>query len=977
VATPETLQVAGLQLANNDFTASPPGSLALADNVVIDAKGVAQPRNGQMWLATLNAVLDLPFALGELQSNLISQYGLSKTDTSQGLGYQNAGAVTSYAGGPYNPVGCDGVSTSYMRMKFCLASLFLHFCCASGPKCLETYNGSPRAAGSPPALGGFAQINSTNGTPTAFLPYNSSVAYRVTIKRTSSVSGVPRIGATSDRILATNRIIIPKGAAVRSGTLVTVTLPVSESLLAIPGLSSGDQFLLTGGDPAIIDGAYTVVSGTGGATPAVFTFNTVASGAATSTVQQEANPSISGVSAPVSTTVNALVPFSCVAGDVMQFWRSVATTDSSIEPLDDLYLCGEHTITSGEVSAGVVHFSDNTPEAVLNTPLYTNPSDGDGLGELGSNLPPPIYGDVCNFDSQTWYTNTVGQQFMELELLGCGGPGGVQDGDTFTISDGASVNKTITFKTSPSGLSQTYAVTDGTPSQNIAATAQAFVALFNLNLRTLGVQAYVTSGATDVPGKILIERADFGPQFNVKVSRPTSWSPALDPTTPTYSTNNAQANGLWNSKLQEPEAVPESNFRSIGVPNFYARRLFGLRNALIILKEGDGIWSLTGTGGNYTLTQISSANTIAPDCACIFADCVWAYTDQGILRITESGGAVVVSRPIETDLNRKLADFPNETYAWSFAVPYETERRVMFFVPFGPGTGQGGSPMLNAYCYSLATNAWTGPLYINNATITSGLVPTNKLLNLGIFDTLSAQGRLTIERKGTPPTPFFGLADPPDYLRVADAQRPINITAVVTGTGSSGDVLTLSSIGGIGVGSGLTQGSVAGFSLVMSKVVALRSDISPTSVQVADQAAGFTVAAALVFDPYTVLPQFLPQGGDPAVRKALTRITTIFKLGSFVNQQAAITVSTDQVQDELDIKAPFNGFGLNPFGVGPFGDPPPMVVDTTPNDPKWVNAGQFRVGLRLNEVWATMRLQGMALKLDSADGPVGRGGKPS
>src|SRR5581483_7687602 len=143
--------------------------------------------------------------------------------------------------------------------------------------------------------------------------------------------------------------------------------------------------------------------------------------------------------------------------------------------------------------------------------------------------------------------------------------------------------------------------------------------------------AFGTTDPNGIPGKLTLQRYDFEPAFTVVVTRKGSWTPGF-PVAGLSSTADTQANGLWNSKDAEPEAVPAINFRNVGTANFYGRRCFGLRNALIVLKEGDGIWSLTGSGGNYTLQQISTANTIAPDCAAVFADCVWAYTDQGILR---------------------------------------------------------------------------------------------------------------------------------------------------------------------------------------------------------------------------------------------------------------------------------------------------------------------------------------------------------
>ena len=47
MADPDILDISGLQLSNNTFSASPRGALSKATNGVISQKGVFQPRNGQ------------------------------------------------------------------------------------------------------------------------------------------------------------------------------------------------------------------------------------------------------------------------------------------------------------------------------------------------------------------------------------------------------------------------------------------------------------------------------------------------------------------------------------------------------------------------------------------------------------------------------------------------------------------------------------------------------------------------------------------------------------------------------------------------------------------------------------------------------------------------------------------------------------------------------------------------------------------
>jgi hypothetical protein len=950
----DTLEVSGLQLSNNDFTGSPPGSLAKADNCVISQKGVIQPRNGNAYQVGMASQFDLAFALAEFQGNLIVQYGLSKTDTSQALGYVGftGSSVNAYSGGPFNPVGDNGSATDYMRMKFCLASLFMHFCCASQPKCLETFNGTPRMAGlsrmPDPGPVNFEGFNAP-GSALDWMPYNTAVGYRTVLRRATS-SGVSLLSPPSAVAVVTNRFLCPIGGLVRTGgNLVTATFPSRIDV----NVFAGSTFTISPGEANFAAGTYTV-----GAIIAnnAFTFTSVGANVA-NTVAEEIN------FGPLSTQIVAFLPDTAIAGDFVRLYRSVPTSSSSIAPSENLYLTAEVVLTAGHIAAGAVAIFDYTPVSIPNDPLYTNPADGDGSGLDGGNLQPPIYGDVTNFDSATWYCNTRGQQSMNLEMLGVGATAGIQNNDTITIADSLH-SFTLTFKTTAVGATDVQIYSDGTPSENITWTTKSLVSKFVQNAHGFGWAMYSNSSVNSFPGKVQLARTDFSTDpIQVKVSRPSSWTPALASGTFTNSTGDARANGLCNSKLAIPEAVPTNNFRNVGVPNFYARRIFGLRNALIILKEGEGIWSLTGTAGDYNLVQISNANIIAPDCAVVCADAVWAYTDQGILRITDSGGCVVVSRAIETELIRLATLFPAETYAWSFAVAYETERRIMFFVPTGAGTGQGGSPQLQAYCYSLAANAWTGPVYVENTTATAGLVTTAKKLWLGLFDSALSVGLVSVERKTD------------SYLDLADG----GIVALLTTTPDPRVIQLVGQVPfPIVVGSGIEQNpsGLLGGTVYRTKVSAvLGNNLYRLAETQPFVTSGGAVPGATIYSPYLVEAQFLPQG-DPASRKALTRITTLYKQDEFANYFGNVTVETDAVQDEFQIPATFMGFGMNPFGATPFGDPTPLVVDSNPNDPKWVNAGQFRVGVRLHEVWVAMKLQGMKLNLEAATGPAGRGGKP-
>lgn len=956
MSDPVIQTVAGLQLSNNTFSASPPGSLSKALNGVISQKGVFEPRNGQDRLAATPAAPEIPFALGEFQQAILASYSESKTDPYE-LGFRSGVNITPYDDGPYNPVDYDGATTDYARMKFLGASLFLHFCCADGPRTLETYNDlKPRRSGLSRVPDLLMLMRQATGTQVGPIPYNSSVAFRYTHKKVTS-TGQVLISPVSQRFVMTNRFLATIGSMSRAGT--TVTVDIDEADFTQTPFGIGGTVTVSPGETDFPAGAKTLtnvqlISGGG-----VRLTWTEAGAATSSTADQEMMPGTTGA---VYGRASVKLPLDAAAGDIIQLYKSVATSSSAIDPSPDLYLCAEHLITGAEVAALALTIDDYTPQSVLQEPLYTNPTDGDGLGIEGQNFPPPIYADSANFDSRTFFLNTVGQQYLKLQLLGVGTPDGVQENDTITFNDTATATATTyTFKAAPGTPTEVRLITNGSPSWNIAWTtfylARA-TAGAGADLRALGIGVFAETSPNGYPGGIRIERTDYlQDAVQVKVSRPASWSPALQSATYTDSFAQESPNGLSYSKLGQPEAVPLLNTQKVGTSNYFGRRLFALKNSLIILKEGDGIWSLTGTDGNYSLLQISTANIIAPDCACVFADNVWAYTDQGILRISDSGGVQVVSRPIETELVRLATDLPAETYAWSYAVGYETERRVMFFLPFEEANDDtNGAPVMKAFCYSLATNAWTGPLEFNGTPV-SGLVTTGHKLVTGIYDDTFAAGRLTQERKTD------------SYLDVADAGIANTLLAMpntFSAASIGGIIINLAFLDGVRVGDGISQGTD-----IKTTIKAFRPDVGPTCVEVWE-VESWVLGAAFTYQHFDMEVEFLPEG-TPAARKALTRLVFLFKPEEFQNLAGKSTLFTDQMQDvdEIDTTAP--GYGLGSYGEDPYGDPSPMVVDVNPMSQKWTNAGQFFPGFKLEEVWFKFKLQGVGMKIDNADGPVGRG----
>lgn len=929
-------EVAGLQTSNNTFSATPPGSQFIAENVMIIQKGVGVPRNGQerAYVAPLggNPTEKLAMQLVEFSGSLLASWAEDKLSTTYELA-EAGNPSTAYAGGPYNPVDCDGVSTSYGRMKFGFAAQFLHFCTQAGAKVLESPSAKPRNAGllrMPDVRAAMLPNSTFSGGDSNWLPYGSSVAYRAVLRRPTS-TGVSLLSAPSGRTVVTNRIVAVKDGMTRSGgTTVTVTVAGGVN----PGLAIGDTFTLTPGEANFPAGQYTVASAGAGD----FTYANAGSNVS-NTLSQDFD------TGPRPVAVVIELPEDATTSTPARLYRSRSTTTTV--PSDELFLVNELTPSGSDITNGYIEYDDATPESVINEPLYTNPQTGEGATQ--ANFAPPLYRDLAWWNSAMWYLNTTGLQQLTIQMLGVGSPDGVQNNDTFTIAVPGATPLTVRFRDSPSVTEDVQIVSDGTPAFNIERTAQNFIVTLNDQLEFLNadVRVYYSSAQGEPPGRMLLQAIapDLGP-FGVTVSRPLTWTPAMDTLVPVESMAERRPNGLDHSKPGQPEAVPVTNRTAVGSASYDGARALALQNALLVFKQGDGIWAVTGQAP-YQVQQISTANLLAIDAAAVFADSAWAYTDQGILRISDAGGAVVVSRPIETELNALRYALPEETQDWSFAVPYEVERRIMFYVP--ADVDEDGRPQLQAYCYNNATDTWTKYTYEAFSGVVS---PTLQRLYLGTYDAEGSTSRITLERKGD------------GHLDVADESFSVNVIASQLDARGN-RVVRLSSNSNARAGNGLLQGDFR------TKLRVARPDLGSRWWQLWEDMP-FAVAGATIFRCYTVKTLFQPVGA-PSARKTLTRLSFLFKPEGYEALAGTALVLTDQVQAEVLFSAPFAGFGLTKFGGAPFGDPSPLVVDVNPLSAKWTNAAQFFVGFELSEVWTKFQFQGFTAMVSTQDGPIARG----
>lgn len=127
-----------------------------------------------------------------------------------------------------------------------------------------------------------------------------------------------------------------------------------------------------------------------------------------------------------TTTVNVAltitVPQGLNTNYFYQIYRSSVTqatgvaTLSDLIPTDEMQLVQEDAITDAQILAGVILFTDTSPDSLRGANLYTNPSSGEGIAN--ANEPPPLALDINRFKNVLFFANTRTQYRQIMSLLG-------------------------------------------------------------------------------------------------------------------------------------------------------------------------------------------------------------------------------------------------------------------------------------------------------------------------------------------------------------------------------------------------------------------------------------------------------------------------------------------------------------------------------------------------------------------------------
>lgn len=964
------LKIAGLYTAPNDFSGVPQGALDVADDIVIDQSGLAEPRRGYNYVTgTLPLSSDRVRQFTNFQDKQVIAY------SGTSLAYYTGSAWSTYSGV------FDPPDPSLAQVRFFESNQNLYISTASGVFKLDVVTSTPVQAGVPKGLdiqlaltgsSGFLGTNNqatttattTNGSPNLTLigslggisvgefvqgtniPTGTTVSSVTQSAEVLIVLGDTTAGSTSMANLASDSGVVAgvlvTGPGIVAGTRVvsvsgTLTFTVVMSQAAIQtNLQATYTFstdpIVTMSANATGTGSVAVNFGLGTQVGYRMLWGIVDKNQNTLRgAPSQFNSVTNNTGSSANVQITSSIPAGITTAHFFEIYRSSQTATSSATPLDDEQLVYTGNPTGTDLSNGFIQVTDITPDSLLGAFLYTGISQ-QGISQ--ANERPPYCKDFCSFKNYSFYANVRFQQGLNLTILAIGSPNGIQVGDTLTL--GGVVFTAASSETSSTGHFQVF--TTGTPAQNIANTANSLIKVINRYATNTAVYAYLLSGPTDLPGQMLIqEKGNSGNVFYALASaHGTAYAPAL-PTSGTTvaSTQATYKNGIIVSKLNEPESAPPSNLLYAGSASKEILRVIPLRDYIVILKQ-DGIFRLSGlTLQTFLISPFDlTSKLLAPDTAISLSNEVWGLFDQGVCSVSDTG-VNVRSRPIEDQIRSLIGTALATIKQVSFAIGYETDRKYILAVP----ATSGDASAQQEFVFSTFTNAWTRW----TRQCTAGFVdPTVDQLYLG-----NADDTVSVENKTDTYT---------DYV---DEPFSLNIVS------SSQYAVTVDDTDGIAVGDILHQSTTV--ASVIEKIDATNKILTVQDLLV------WTVGAAQIFPAIKSVIQWKPiANGNPAFIYQFAEGSIIFKRTRF--DSATISFYSDIEQSFEDV--PLTGFAIATWGTFPWGSQnwggvirPKSIRFLVPQNKQM--ASQLSAKFTVQNGYSNWALEGVALSVDSVSQEIG------
>lgn len=898
------LKIRGLYTSPNNLSAVPEGALEVADNLVINAKDVAESRRGQTQYGD-------PLDIGSEQVNKIFNYVNSlivSYDDKLAYDSDGAGNWVDYSG-TYVPPDPE------YKMRSLEALRNFYFTTDEGIYKLDSLTATPRRAGVVKALGGTGATTGSNG----FLLEDSAVAYRIVWGYEDENNNL-HLGPPSQRLVVIN----PAASGADYNVNLTFVIPASITteyfyqIYRSQGTATDDDEptdelqLVIQGNPTsaeISAKSFTVLDETPYSLMRAFLYT---------------SPSQEGIE-----NQNDEPP---LALDMDVFKGSAFYVNVRQKQSLSIALISVEIPSIGYEIDAAVDTTDTSPNL---TSITSTANLRIGMRVVGTGIPADTrIRSITNGTSLVMTKNATATGTVSIEFQ-----------DRFSIAGvdywGASANDVATNSFEVDG--------SGTPGQNINTTAQNLIQIINTSASNTTIYGYYVSALDDLPGQMLFqERTVGGDQFFATSTAGGSFSPELpdqyviiantlaNPTVVTTTTNGvssittgdsitifgsnstptidgarvatttgaatftvpvnvtvAGTAGYWVatdsmvlsnneirqnraliSKTNQVEAVPTYRFVDVGSANFPIQRVVALRDGIFFFKP-DGIYRISGESfDSFVLNLIDNTSTLkVPESAVAFNNQVFCFTDQGVCAVTDSG-VEIKSVPIEDNLLRLSSDQYTNFSQASFGVAYESARQYLFFTV----TEISDETATQGFIYNSLTDTWTRW----EMARTCGVVSTgvNKLV-MAQADT----GQILMERKTFTNDDF---ADEEYDVVIDTVDSDTQVTLI-----DSSDV-------------------VAGMSLAQNGRVAYIEDVTGLVLTITDTP-NLVPGAATVYTPISNTLTWAPiDCENPGILKQFSEITLFFRNAAFLEIDAIFETNIAPSSRTVTIE--------NNSGVGSWGD---------------------------------------------------------
>jgi hypothetical protein len=682
-----TLLPAGWIPDPNPHSAAPPGAATVADNVVIERRGIVRPRPGfpekAAFAGTVGAVGTYIFTF-ENDDYLWETIGLVYdceflVRVSDGATVHKDASVDTAGPTVYYPVKST-VGASHSAQT----SSNLYITTSDGVRRIETTTGAAGArallTGVPQGLTPNVQIDTPLWVGSRWFKADSQVAYRIVFRKT--VRGIPLYGAPSGYTILTN-----PAAGADGGVQVDIPIPLS-----VQGASGGLN--IVAGDRVLV---YRTTSTDADDTPPGDEMQLVADQELTAadltaalvgtpvTIYDRVKNENLGAFLYTNSTIDGILQGNNrppIAGEVIDYASSLYFGNCQVyaqQGIDIVKPINMVTVTEANViiNVGTPYLNiAGTPDASRIGMFLgagqsggAGPWAGDPLGGtvffpgttqiIGVDVPGPGGRYLLSQDALASWGGAGNNMELHSYMAACSQ--GQMNGTyvlvpyfsdiyfSASLANGASIpNRMFTVDTTSAAKT----------AQNLAMTAgQNGERYFNV---------YQSGGDDKIASLLWEERVPkyAGPidATQCELFAYPADSYAVSPTVVIpepfalgsgyiFQTNVNQ-NRVYYSKQSQPEAVPKTNYFDVGSSSFPIQRMIRTRESLFILKQ-DGVFRLTATSPfDQRLDLVDPTYSLVhPDAACMFDNRIFAWTNQGVVLISDRGISPISANIIQSELD--------------------------------------------------------------------------------------------------------------------------------------------------------------------------------------------------------------------------------------------------------------------------------------------------------------------------------------